>query len=283
MNYRHAFHAGNFADVLKHVVLTLVVEHLKQKPAPFRVIDTHAGAGRYDLGGDAAARTGEWQCGIGRLTAGDLPKAVAAILAPYLDVIRHENGGALDPLSAYPGSPALARRLLRRGDQLVANELHADDHAALARHFAGDPQTKVLALDGWTALKSLLPPKERRGVVLVDPPFEEPGEFHRLADGLADAARRFETGIYLLWYPIKDPKRTRTFLARLADLRLPKLATAELLIRKPVNPDLLNGCGVVVLNPPYLLPEKLATLLPVLADRLAAGPGSEGHFTWLDG
>jgi 23S rRNA (adenine2030-N6)-methyltransferase len=277
MNYRHAFHAGNFADVLKHVILAQVIDHLKQKPAPFRVIDTHAGAGRYDLGSDAAQRTGEWRTGIGRLLAQDVPPAMAEILAPYLEAIRAENGGTLAPLARYPGSPAIARHLLRRSDQLVVNELHPDDHAALARAFAGDPQTKVLAIDGWTALRSLLPPKERRGVVLVDPPFEVPGDLSRLAEGLQDAVRRFETGIFLLWYPIKDAKRTRTFLSRLGDLGYAKLLAAELLIRRPADPDLLNGCGVAILNPPFRLAEKLGTALPYLADRLGSAAGAEGR------
>lgn len=287
MNYRHAFHAGNFADVLKHAILSLVIEHLKQKPAAFRVIDTHAGTGVYDLSGSEAQRTGEWQTGIGRLLGGDLPDEIDDILRPYLDTVRAENQGN-DPQSPsalirYPGSPAIARRLLRRGDQLVANELHPGDTAALARHFAGDPQTKVLALDGWVALKALLPPKERRGLVLVDPPFEEPGEFHRLVDGLKEAQRRFETGTYLLWYPIKDPKRTRSFLGKLADLGFPKLAVAELLIRKPVNPELLNGSGLAILNPPFTLAKKLDVLLPFLARRLGPGPGATGEFRQLSG
>ena len=284
MNYRHAYHAGNFADVMKHAILALAIEHLKLKPAPFRVIDTHAGAGHTAIGGDAANRTGEWRDGIGRLLSDSLPPDAAAILQPYLSAIRAANGGSGDrcaELSIYPGSPQIARSLLRRGDSLVANELHPADHAELARHFAGDPQSKVLGLDGWTALRSLLPPRERRGIVLVDPPFEAPGEFHRLVDGLRDAARRFETGIYLLWYPVKDHKRTRSFLSRLTELGLPKLAVAELLIRKPVNPDLFNGCGLVIVNPPYLLGEKLDGLMPFLADRLAAGPGASGSYDWL--
>ncbi|MEQ1713583.1 MAG: 23S rRNA (adenine(2030)-N(6))-methyltransferase RlmJ, partial [Hyphomicrobium sp.] len=259
MNYRHVYHAGNFADVMKHAILALAIEHLKLKPAPFRIIDTHAGAGHTALDGDAASRTGEWRDGVGRLLSSRLPPDAAVILEPYLAAIRAANGGAAE-LSNYPGSPQIARSLMRRGDSLVANELHPADHAELARHFAGDPQTKVLGLDGWTALKSLLPPKERRGIVLVDPPFEEPGEFHRLADSLRDAVRRFETGIYLLWYPVKDHKRTRSFLARLSEIGLPKLAVAELLIRKPVNPDLFNGCGLVIVNPPYLLGDKLEIL-----------------------
>lgn len=276
MNYRHAFHAGNFADVLKHVILTLVIEHLKLKPTPFRVIDTHAGAGRYDLGSEAAQKTGEWRGGIGRLIGQRLPPDIAPLLMPYLDAVRAENADAPD-LACYPGSPALARRLMRRGDHLVVNELHPEEQAALQRLFATDPQTKVLALDGWTALKSLLPPRERRGVVLVDPPFEEQGDLYRLVDGLKVALRRFETGIFLLWYPVKDPKRTKPFHARIAGLGFERIVVAELMVRKPVNPDLLNGCGVVVANAPYLLPEKLERLLPYLAEKMGVGPGVAGR------
>lgn len=278
MNYRHAFHAGNFADVLKHLILTLVIEHLKQKPAPFRVIDTHAGAGRYHLDGDEASRAGEWRQGIGRLLADPIPPGPADVLAPYLQAVCAENGGGPSKLTVYPGSPLLARRLMRRGDQLVASELNPAEHAALAQVFRGDPQSKVLGIDGWTALRSLLPPKERRGVVLVDPPFEEPGELRRLNDGLREALRRFETGVFLLWYPIKDPKPAKAFLARLAEIAPSRLAAAELLIRKPVNPDLLNGCGVAIVNPPYLIDEKLEVVLPFLASRLAAGSGAEGRY-----
>ena len=206
MNYRHAYHAGNFADVLKHAVLALVIEHLKLKPAPFRVIDTHAGVGVYDLGAEEAQKTGEWREGIGRIVSADLPPDAAAALAPYLGVVRGLNAQIAreGTLTRYPGSPLLARRLMREGDHLVVNELHPEDNIALRKLFGHDPQTKVLELDGWTALKSLLPPKERRGVVLVDPAYEQPGELERLVQGLKEAARRFATGTILLWYPIKD-------------------------------------------------------------------------------
>ncbi len=174
MNYRHAYHAGNFADVVKHAVLALVIEHLKLKPAPFRVIDTHAGIGVYDLTSEAAQKTGEWREGIGRLMAAKLSPAAAEVLAPYLDIVRRLNpGGAL---VRYPGSPLLARELMRADDRLVVNELHPEDQDELKRHFAHDPQVRVMALDAWTALKALLPPPERRGVMLIDPAFEQTGE-----------------------------------------------------------------------------------------------------------
>jgi 23S rRNA (adenine2030-N6)-methyltransferase len=272
MNYRHAYHAGNFADVLKHLLLALVIEHLKLKPAPFRVIDTHAGVGRYDLAGREAGKTGEWLGGIARILAEPLPPAVAGLMAPYLEAVAAEN--AAGGLAHYPGSPLIARRLMRPGDVLVVNELHPEDHAGLAALFARDPQVKVLNLDGWTALKSLLPPKERRGVVLVDPPFEEAGELDRLVTGLKDAQRRFATGTVLLWYPIKSLKVVDRFYAALQTLALDKVLTVELFIRPPDDPDRLNGCGLVVFNPPFTLADRLKLILPELAARMAVEPGA---------
>ncbi len=279
MNYRHAFHAGNFGDVLKHAVLALVIEHMKKKDAPFRVVDTHAGRGVYDLSSEEARRTGEWQEGIGRLFGREMPPEVSALLTPYLDAIAAENpDGAL---LRYPGSPLLARRLLRPGDSLVANELHPEDAAALAALFARDRQTKVLALDGWTAVKSLLPPKERRGVVLIDPAFEEPRELGRLAEALAEGARRFATGTFLLWYPIKDEKAVARFRRDLGALGLDKLYAAELRVAPVRETGPLAGAGLIVLNPPFTLPDAAALLLPFLSERLSRGPGAAATFGWL--
>lgn len=279
MNYRHAYHAGNFADVLKHAVLALVIEHLKLKPFPFRLIDTHAGCGVYDLASAEAAKTGEWKDGIGRIFATDLPPSVAEILAPYLSVIAEENPSG--KIVRYPGSPLVARRLMRRGDALIANELHPEDAAELKQLFARDPQAKVLALDGWTALKSLLPPKERRGVVLIDPPFEEAHEYGRLAEGLANAARRFATGTVMLWFPIKDERAVSRFYRELRELELAKLCLVELRVCAPSAGGGLSACGLVILNPPYTLTAKLAELAPFLAARLARGKGAASRFEWL--
>jgi 23S rRNA (adenine2030-N6)-methyltransferase len=272
MNYRHAYHAGNFADVLKHAVLALVIEHLKLKPAPFRVIDTHAGIGLYDLTSEASLKTGEWQAGIGRVIDQELPADAAAILAPYLAVVREVNGPG--PLERYPGSPLIARRLMRASDRLVVNELHPEDQAALEMLFARDDETKVLALDAWIALKSLLPPKERRGVVLVDPAFEEQGELDRLVEGLGEAVRRFATGTFLLWYPIKDVKVVAAFRRKIAALELSKVLAVELMIRGGEDTQRLNGAGLVVVNAPYTLEAKLNVLMPVLVPRLAQGEGA---------
>ncbi|MEX0644356.1 MAG: 23S rRNA (adenine(2030)-N(6))-methyltransferase RlmJ [Parvularculaceae bacterium] len=277
MNYRHSFHAGNFADIFKHAILALCLEHLREKPSPFRVIDTHAGAGRYDLAGVEAGKTLEWADGIGRLVGVDappIPAAAAPLLAPFLDIVRAENPDGR--LTSYPGSPAIARAMLRAGDRLVVNELHPDEHAALAGHFRGDSQVKVLALDGWTAVKALLPPKERRGLVLIDPPFEDRDDFEKLAQALGEARRRFASGTYLLWRPIKDPASGDAFHARAAESGIEKMLQTELTIRA-ADPARLTGCAMLIVNPPWTLREKLEVLGPFLAERLAQGPG--GAFT----
>jgi 23S rRNA (adenine2030-N6)-methyltransferase len=279
MNYRHAFHAGNFGDVLKHAAIALIVEHLKQKDAAFRVIDTHAGVGLYDLSADEAERTGEWRDGIGRVLDAASPPEVARLIAPWLDVVRAENGGG--PLLVYPGSPILVRRLLRRQDRLTAVELHPLDARALGHLFAGDWQVRVAALDGWLALKAFVPPKERRGLVIVDPPFEEADEFRRLADGILEAWRRWPTGSYLGWYPIKSLADVEALHARLAGSGIAKLLAADLLVRDAAGADRLPGAGIVVVNPPWTLAEDLEALLPWLARTLAQGPGARGRVARL--
>lgn len=278
MNYRHAYHAGNFADVLKHAVLVACLEHLKKKPAPFRVVDTHAGAGVYRLDARETEATGEWRDGIKRLfdATGGVAKGPYAKLAPYLDEVVRVNSGAGSDLTQYPGSPALIANLLRAGDTLIACELHPDDCKTLIRHFATDKSVKVLALDGWTALKSALPPPEKRGLVLIDPPFEEPGEFHRMTDGLKNGLDRFKSGIFVLWYPIKDVKPVQRFQRAIAALaghaRVETVLAIDLLVRAPRHPEVLNGCGVLVVNPPHTLERDMAALAAPLARLLQQGP-----------
>ncbi|MFM9938459.1 MAG: 23S rRNA (adenine(2030)-N(6))-methyltransferase RlmJ [Hyphomicrobiaceae bacterium] len=275
MNYRHAYHAGNFADVLKHAVLALVIEHLKRKPAPFRVIDTHAGRGLYRLDDEAALKTGEWRTGIGRLLGPDarpMPDQIAQLLSPYLAQVRlvNPNGG----LTLYPGSPLLALGLMRGQDYLVANELHGDDGRALKAALAHDLRAKVLNLDAWVALKSLLPPKERRGVVLVDPPFEATGELERLAEGLTEAVQRFATGCYLLWFPVKEASTLTRLVAALPRADADKLLLVELRVQALETSLKLAGSGLAILNPPHPLKGQLDALLPFLVDRLAQGSGA---------
>jgi 23S rRNA (adenine2030-N6)-methyltransferase len=281
MNYRHAYHAGGFADVVKHVVLCRVLAHLCGKPAAFRVIDTHAGAGRYDLAGPEAARTGEWRSGIDRLPHAALAPAVRALLAPYLDAV-----AALNPagrLAAYPGSPALALSLMRPQDRLTACELEPQAAAALKALLRGDPRARAVAIDGWTALAADLPPKERRGLVLIDPPFEHPGEFARMVQGLAAAHRKWPTGSYLLWYPVKQPAEVKAFIRRLSRLGIAKMLRAELVVAPPAGDGGLHGSGLIAVNPPWTLHDELTTLLPALAEVLSRGAGHGHTLDWLAG
>ncbi len=282
MNYRHAFHAGNFADVLKHAVFALIIEHLKRKDAPFRIIDTHAGRGRYPLTSTAAGKTGEWREGIGRLLGKDaraLPEEAAKILAPYLEAVRAENAPGV--INMYPGSPCLARRLMRTQDVLVINEIHPDEREQLRAVIGRDRRVKVMELDGWVALRSLLPPKERRGLILIDPPFEQEGELGRMAEGLAQGLQRFATGIFVAWYPIKDPKPVARFHEALAAMGQRRFLRFELLIRRPSDPDTLNGCGLVIANPPFTLEPDLGVVMPILSRVLAQGAGSRHRIDWI--
>jgi len=281
LNYRHAFHAGSFADVFKHAVLCRILHYLREKPAAFRVIDTHAGAGLYDLTGPEAKRGGEWHDGIERLMAAKLPAPVAALLSPYLEVI-----GALNEpgrLKVYPGSPAIARAWLRPQDRLIACELEPTAAIALAGSLRGDSRIKTLEIDGWTALSASVPPPERRGLVLVDPPFEEEADFHRLSHHMAAAHRKWATGIYALWYPIKGRGEADELAKRLRRLAIPKVLRAELIVSPVSDPTRFNGCGLILVNPSWTLEDELATLLPALAGLL--GREGKGGFTldWLAG
>jgi 23S rRNA (adenine2030-N6)-methyltransferase len=276
MNYRHAFHAGNFADVVKHAVLVRMLVHLRRKPAAFRVIDTHAGAGRYDLLGPEAARSGEWREGIGRLLAAPLAEPARELLAPYLDAVAALNPasfpGAKSPgaLSAYPGSPALVRAFLRPQDRLIACELEPNAATALGRYLHWDRRSKAVAIDGWTALNAYVPPPERRGLVLIDPPFEDAGDFPRLAHDLAAAHQKWASGSYL-------------GIAKMLRLELDVAAPA----RRPgppgdaAAPGALAACGLIVVNPPWTLAEELQILLPALAAAMSGGAGGAHRVDWL--
>jgi len=281
MNYRHAYHAGNFADVVKHAVLARLMEYLKQKDKAFRVIDTHAGIGLYDLGSEEAGKTGEWRGGIGRLLDGRLSPEAAALLRPYLDAVREAD--STGELSSYPGSPLITRRLLRKQDRLSAIELHPQDVQLLKDLFAEDFQVRVTELDGWLALGAHLPPKEKRGLVLVDPPFEKEGEFQRLVEGLQRAYRRWPGGIYALWYPIKDRKAVAEFRQALADTGIPKIMDIRFEIRPPSREPRMDGTGMIVVNPPFTLERELRVLLPALHDLLAEEKGADWSLKWLAG
>lgn len=281
MNYSHEFHAGNFADVFKHAVLCRILQYLRGKPAAFRIIDTHAGAGLYDLASEAAARGGEWHGGIEKLVSAQLPEAVTALLSPYLEVVTALNERGR--LRIYPGSPALARAWLRPQDRLIACEMVPATAATLARNLRGDIRIKTLAIDGWTALNAYVPPKERRGVVLVDPPFEADDDFTRLASGLVAAHRKWATGIYVLWYPIKGRSEPDALAKRLRRLALPKVLRAELLVTPLADPSRLNGAGMILVNPPWTLENELSALLPALAGVLGRKDKGRYRLDWVSG
>jgi 23S rRNA (adenine2030-N6)-methyltransferase len=278
MNYRHAFHAGGFADVLKHAVLARILVHLAAKPTAFRVIDTHAGAGLYDLTGEEASRGGEWRIGIARVLGAPMSAPVAALLKPYLDVVASLNTGG--GLAIYPGSPALARALLRPQDRLVACELEPNAAAALARNLARDRRIKTVAIDGWVALNAYVPPVERRGVVVVDPAFEDAGDFTRLARGLEAAHRKWAGGSYLLWYPIKGRQEPDALARALKRSGIGNILRAELAVAATPAEGPLGGCGLIVVNPPWTLERELAAMLPELAAILGGRAGAH-RLDWI--
>jgi len=281
VNYRHAYHAGNFADVVKHTILTRILAYLMRKDAAFRVIDTHAGVGIYDLFGDKAERTGEWRDGIGRVMATELPDPVAELLAPYLDAVRAQNPDG--DLRYYPGSPFITRHMLREQDRLMAFELHPMDANRLKENFAGDFQTRITQLDAWDIFGTHLPPKEKRGLVLVDPPFEEKGEFARMVQGLEKAHKRWPGGTYAFWYPIKEPDEVEAYVKALKKSGIPKILRLELTIRPPSTPPRLHGTGMVVVNPPFVLEEEMRTVLPLLADLLSDEGRGRWRVDWVAG
>ncbi|MCB1379891.1 MAG: 23S rRNA (adenine(2030)-N(6))-methyltransferase RlmJ [Alphaproteobacteria bacterium] len=278
MNYRHAFHAGNHADVLKHAVLARVLDHLRKKDKPFRVIDAHAGIGVYDLGGVEAHKTGEWQTGIGKMGE-PFGEEADALLASYRACLAGLNpqGG----LRYYPGSPDIAARLMRAGDRMIANELHPDDHAALAAHFGSDRRIKVTALDAEACVKANLPPPERRGLILIDPPYEEKAEAQRALRMLAQGLRRFASGTFLLWYPLKADDIASVIADGAVTLGVAGTLRVELRVREAFKGGGLAGSGLLIVNPPWRLDAELHILVPALAARLGLGGWGQARVDWL--
>jgi 23S rRNA (adenine2030-N6)-methyltransferase len=274
MNYRHAFHAGNFADVAKHLALVAILAHLKKKEQAFAVIDTHAGRGLYAIAGEAAGRTGEAASGIGRLNAlRDVPGA----LGEYLAVARSFGDGL------YPGSPLVAAKLLRPQDRLIAIEKHPDEAEALKQNLRQWRIASAETADGYSRLAALLPPKERRGLVLIDPPFEAEDEFAQAARAFAAAYRRFATGIYLLWFPVKLASAADAFGGEILAAGVKKALRIDLSIA-PVPGDgkaRLGTAGLIIVNPPFGVPEQLETGLAEVVTRL--GPGAGVQQRWLAG
>lgn len=262
MNYRHGYHAGNFADVLKHTALCELLRLLTSKDKKLFVLDTHAGAGGYDLDAPLARRTSEAEAGIARLAA--MPSAgMPSVVARYLAAVAafdRKFGPAGGGLRRYPGSPRLIRAALRPGDRFIACELHPEEALALKREFAGDRAVEVRQADGYKALKALLPPIERRGLVLIDPPFEAADEFDRVLRALRQAVRRFATGCYAVWYPIKDDAA----VAFVRDLAAFKPLTLELRL-DAIEPGKLAACGLGIINPPWRFEEAMREAMPWIA------------------
>ena len=274
MNYRHAYHAGNFADVLKHAVLVWTVGYLQQKEAPLCLIDTHGGAGLYDLTAGAALKTGEAAGGILRLAeAGARP----AVLEPYLQLVARANDG--EGITRYPGSPWLMGAMLRPRDRAVIGELHPEDAAALRATLSRFERVRVVEGDGYALLNRTVPPPEKRGLVLIDPPYEAVDEFETLAQAVIGAQAKWPTGAYLIWYPRKDLAAAERFHAELMNARIAKMATIEFSIG--AGEMGLNACGLLLINPPWTLEQEWRGPLSWLARTLASGADADGQVRWL--
>jgi 23S rRNA (adenine2030-N6)-methyltransferase len=279
MNYRHEFHAGNFADVFKHIFLSRAVLHLCAKQTPFRIIETHAGSGLYDLLGPEAGKTTEWHAGIGKLTAAEAEPQVQRLIEPYLQIVAPLLEKAL---KRYGGSPWIAKALLRRQDRMVLCELHPRAFATLRANFGYDARIKLFQTDGYARLKALLPPVERRGLVLIDPPFEVADEFARAAEAIENAWRKWATGIIMLWYPVKDAGACASFAANLASRGIKRVLRLELQTGPAAQQGPLARCGLIIVNPPFRLDADAKLLLPWLAGVL--GSGEAGFLVeWLSG
>jgi 23S rRNA (adenine2030-N6)-methyltransferase len=280
VNYRHAFHAGNFADVFKHVLLTRILVYLARKDAPFRVIDTHAGEGEYDLQSDEAIRGGEWRDGIGRLgDLTDVDEAARDLLKPYFDIVGQLTPESLPPI--YPGSPRIIEALMRPQDRATFCELHPDSFAELRGNFRGDERIACLHLDGYTGLKAGVPPKERRGLVLVDPPYERANELDLAWAALAAAHTKWPTGIYALWYPVKDIRAIAALAKEIMQSGVRRVLRLELAVDEVTSGGKLARTGLILINPPYVLDEEASLLLPVLAQKLAQSPRAEAMHEWI--
>jgi 23S rRNA (adenine2030-N6)-methyltransferase len=275
MNYRHAYHAGNHGDVLKHIVLARVLEYFKLKAAPFGVLDAHAGIGVYDVLGLEAFKTGEWKDGIGKVLQAVLADDVATLLSPYLGCVRALNR---TEFTQYPGSPELCRQLMRRGDRLLLNELHPQDHETLAARYPG---FKVEQVDALQVVKAHLPFLEKRGIVLVDPPYELTDETTRVAKMVMHALNRMSSVCMLIWYPVTTRAFADQFCAAIPVQGVKGLMRIELNVRKSQIGGGMAGSGLVVINPPWTLFEECKIILPALTHILAQDGWGQHKLEWL--
>lgn len=276
LSYRHSFHAGNHADVLKHTVQSLIIESLKEKEKPFLYLDTHAGAGRYKLSGEHAERTGEYLEGIARIwQQDDLP----AELEPYMSAVSHFNRSG--PLRYYPGSPLIARQLMREQDSIQLTELHPTDFQLLRSEFQKDNRTRVERSDGYQQLKAKLPPVSRRGLVLIDPPYEIKTDYQAVVTGISEGCKRFATGTYALWYPVVLRAQIKRMLKELEATGIRNILQIELAVRPDSDQRGMTASGMIVINPPWKLEQQMNAVLPWLHRKLV--PTGTGHATvsWI--
>ena len=272
MNYRHAYHAGNFADVLKHGALAYLLTLMAAKSKPMVFIDLHAGAGRYDLSSPEAFRSGEFRLGAERIWRA--AEKAPGPLAPYLEALRALNAGRT-ALLFYPGSPWIAASLLRAQDRMALYEKHVQDHAALVRLMESDRRAQISDSDGWNAVKALLPPRERRGLILIDPPFEEAGDYEREIVALEMAHRRFASGVIMIWYPIKNEKAVSRFKSAAHDSAIPRMLCLEIRLKQPSSA--LHGAGLLIVNPTWPFAEEFPAVMSFLNEVLAG----DGVMEWL--
>ncbi|HCT6779812.1 TPA: 23S rRNA (adenine(2030)-N(6))-methyltransferase RlmJ [Proteus mirabilis] len=270
LSYRHSFHAGNHADVLKHIVQTLIIESLKEKEKPFLYLDTHAGAGRYQLTNAHATRTGEYLEGIARLWQ---QEEVPELILPYLEAVGSLNTS--DELRYYPGSPLLAAKLLREQDLLMLTELHPTDFPLLRTEFSRDKRVRVCREDGFGQLKSKLPPASRRGFALIDPPYELKQDYSAVVKGIVEGYKRFATGTYAIWYPVVHRQQIKRMLKDLEATGIRKILQIELAVKPDSDQLGMTASGMIVINPPWKLASQMASILPWLHKTLV--PEGTGH------
>ncbi|HGE6030200.1 TPA: 23S rRNA (adenine(2030)-N(6))-methyltransferase RlmJ [Vibrio cholerae] len=268
LSYRHSFHAGNHADVLKHIVQSLILNSLQQKEKPFVYHDTHSGVGRYDLTHEWSEKTGEYKQGIARVWQQD---NIPAELDSYLDAIRQLNQG--ETLRYYPGSPRVARAHLREQDRMVLTELHPSDYPLLEQEFHRDRQVSIYKEDGFARLKASLPPQERRGLVLIDPPYELAKEYRDVVRAIAQSYKRWATGIYAIWYPVVNRCDIDDMLQGLQGLGIRKILQIELGVAPDTNERGMTASGMIVINPPWTLESQMQTILPFLKQAIAPATG----------
>ncbi|KHT62475.1 ribosomal RNA large subunit methyltransferase J [Photobacterium gaetbulicola] len=270
LSYRHSFHAGNHADVVKHIVQSLILDALKQKDKPFVYHDTHSGVGRYDLQDERSEKTGEFKQGIARIwQRDDIPAEVAS----YIDAIKVLNNG--DELRYYPGSPKVARAQIREQDRMVLTELHPSDFPLLLQEFRGDRQVRIYKEDAFARLKGSLPPKERRGVVLIDPPYELKHEYMDVVKAIKESHKRWATGTYAIWYPVVYRENIDKMLKGLEELGIRKILQIELGVEPDTEERGMTASGMIVINPPWKLEGQMQAILPWLKEAIAP---NHGHY-----